>query len=197
MKKRLVTYGVSGMMEYQAIIKIGRSAMKVLFTDGSMNAMGENPATYTTDNFMVQHAIENSDHFKRGRIHIVRTVLLDSDVHIDRNNKRKEAPIEETPAPTPAFIPAPEEGVEGDESAESDNTESQAEEPIVEEPIVEEAPAPIPMEMTKEITEMEFDNNDDARDFLETKFGYVRSKLRNRADIVAAGEAHNIAISFS
>lgn len=187
MKKKLVTYGVSGMMEFQAIIKIGRSAMKVLFTDGSMNAMGENPATYTTDNFMVQHAIENSDHFNRGRIHIVRTVTLDEDVHIDRNPKR-----EEIPAPT--STPAPEncEGVETTEETESeeaDNVESQAEEAP--------APAPIPMEMTKEITEMEFDNNDDARDFLETKFGYVRSKLRNRADIVAAGEAHNIAISFS
>lgn len=192
MNKKLITYGVSGMMEFQAIIKIGRSAMKVLFTDGSMNAMGMNPATYTTDNFMVQHAIENSDHFKRGRIHIVRTVPLDEVVHIDRNPKREEAPA-------PAPIPAPEkcEGVENTEkaeSAEADNVESDTEEaPIEEAP----APAPIPMEMTKEITEMEFDNNDDARDFLETKFGYVRSKLRNRADIVAAGEAHNIAISFS
>lgn len=192
MNKKLITYGVSGMMEFQAIIKIGRSAMKVLFTDGSMNAMGMNPATYTTDNFMVQHAIENSDHFKRGRIHIVRTVPLDEVVHIDRNPKREEAPA-------PAPIPAPEkcEGVENTEkaeSAEADNVESDTEEaPIEEAP----APAPIPMEMTKEITEMEFDNNDDARDFLETQFGYVRSKLRNRADIVAAGEAHNIAISFS
>lgn len=190
MNKKLITYGVSGMMEFQAIIKIGRSAMKVLFTDGSMNAMGMNPATYTTDNFMVQHAIENSDHFKRGRIHIVRTVPLDEVVHIDRNPKREEAPA-------PAPIPAPEkcEGVENTEkaeSAEADNVESDTEEAPI-----EEAPAPIPMEMTKEITEMEFDNNDDARDFLETKFGYVRSKLRNRADIVAAGEAHNIAISFS
>lgn len=161
--------------------------MKVLFTDGSMNAMGMNPATYTTDSLMVQHAIENSDHFKRGRIHIVRTVPLDEDVHIDRNPKREEAPA-------PVSTPAPEkcvgvENTEVAESAEADNVESQA----------EEAPAPVstPMEMTKEITEMEFDNNDDARDFLETKFGYVRSKLRNRADIVAAGEAHNIAISFS
>lgn len=192
MKKKLITYGVSGMMEFQAIIKIGRSAMKVLFTDGSMNAMGMNPATYTTDNFMVQHAIENSDHFKRGRIHIVRTVPLDDVVHIDRNPKREEAPA-------PAPIPAPEkcEGVENTEKAESaevDNVESDTEEATVEEA---PAPASIPMEMTKKITEMEFDNNDDARDFLETQFGFVRSKLRNRADIVAAGEAHNIAISFS
>lgn len=160
--------------------------MKVLFTDGSMSAMGTNPAIYTTDNFMVQHAIENSDHFKRGRIHIVRTVPLDDVVHIDRNPKREEAPA-------PAPIPAPEkcagvENAELAESAEGDNVDQAEEAP---------APAPIPMEMTKRITEMEFDNNDDARDFLETKFGYVRSKLRNRADIVAAGEAHNIAISFS
>ena len=30
MKKKKITYGVSGMMEYQAVIKVGRNNMKVL-----------------------------------------------------------------------------------------------------------------------------------------------------------------------
>lgn len=185
MKKKRVTYGVSGMMEFQAIIKIGRSAMKVLFTDGSMNAMGTNPATYTTDNLMVQHAIENSDHFKRGRIHIVRTVPLDEEVHIDRNPKRETPPA---PAPDPAPLNGDQNAPE-EETKQDNEEESQPEEDVKK--AEEETPAPTTM------TEMEFDNNDDAKDFLETNFGYIRSKLRNRADIVAAGEAHGIAISFS
>lgn len=76
MKKKKITYGVSGMMEYQAVIKVGRNNMKVLFSDGSVSAMGVNPATFTTENFMVQHAIENSSDFKRGRIKVVNTIEL-------------------------------------------------------------------------------------------------------------------------
>ena len=82
MKKKRITYGVYGMMEYQTIIKIGRATLKVLFTDGSMTAIGQNPAKYTTSDFLVQHAIENSSEFKRGRITVVDTIELDEEVRI-------------------------------------------------------------------------------------------------------------------
>lgn len=83
MKKKRVTYGVSGMMEYQAVIKIGKATMKVPFSEGSMTAMGVNPAKFTTDNYVVQHAIEQSGDFKRGRIHIVSVIELDEDIRIE------------------------------------------------------------------------------------------------------------------
>ena len=73
------------MMEYQSIIKIGRATLKVLFTDGSITAIGQNPAKYTTSDFLVQHAIENSSEFKRGRITVVDTIELDEEVRIERN----------------------------------------------------------------------------------------------------------------
>ena len=85
MKKKRITYGVYGMMEYQAIIKIGRATLKVLFTDGSMTSIGQNPAKYTTSDFLTQHAIENSSDFKLGRIQVVNTIELDEDVRIERN----------------------------------------------------------------------------------------------------------------
>ena len=47
MKKKRITYGVSGMMEYQCIIRFGKNTLKVTFTGGSMNAIGVTPATYT------------------------------------------------------------------------------------------------------------------------------------------------------
>lgn len=159
------------MMEYQAVIKIGRSAMKVLFTDGSMNAMGLTPATYTTDDPMVQHAIENSDQYRKGRIRIVRSIPLGEEVYIVRN-KREERPIEAPNA-------EPESAADGGEAVKAEDAPAEA---------AGASPA---------LTEMEFDNNDDARDFLEAKFGYVRSKLRNRADIEAAGASNGIAIIFT
>ena len=78
MKKKRITYGVSGMMEYQSIIRFGKNTLKVTFTGGSMNAIGVTPATYTTSSFLIQQAIENSNEFKRGRIRIVRTTVRDS-----------------------------------------------------------------------------------------------------------------------
>jgi len=83
MKKKKITYGVSGMMEYQAVVKIGKATMKVPFSEGSMTAMGVNPAKFTTDNFVVQHAIEQSGDFRRGRIHIVSVIELDEEVKIE------------------------------------------------------------------------------------------------------------------
>lgn len=46
-------------------------------------------------------------------------------------------------------------------------------------------------------TELEFDCNDEAKDYLERTFGVQRSKLRSRADIVAYGNANGVSITFS
>ena len=161
-------------MEYQAVIKVGRNNMKVLFSDGSVSAMGVNPATFTTENFMVQHAIENSTDFKRGRIKVVNTIELDEELRIERN-KAENAP--ETPAAPvmgQSVVTAPEEPAEHEEAGTNSDSDT------------ETAPA----------TQVEFSCNDDAKDYLEQTFGYVRSKLRNREDIIAAGKAHGVDIIF-
>lgn len=93
MKKRRITYGVAGMMEYQAVIKIGKATMKVNFTDGSTTSMGSNPARFSTDNLMVQHAIEHSESFKRGLIKKLRTVELDEEEPIHHNPIKANSPI--------------------------------------------------------------------------------------------------------
>ena len=187
MKKRKITYGVSGMMEFQAVIKVGRNNMKVLFTDGSMNAMGVNPAKFTTTNYMVQHAIENSPEFKRGLIKRISVIDLDENVQIERYTQ----PAAPAPAPTPATEsnnaptaePAPEQTAEADD----DDADAEAESEIAEAP---EAKADLPR------VEVEFAINDDAKDYLEQNYGAVRSKLRTRSDILAFAEAHNVDIKF-
>lgn len=173
------------MMEYQAVIKIGRSQMKVLFTDGSATGYGTNPAMYTTDNLMVQEAIENSDHFKRGRIHIVNSTDLEEEVHVVRNRGTGTGDLAEVPDNNV------EEETGEEAPAETVKTAETTEKAV--EPVEPEAETDEP----KPLTEMEFDNNDDAKDYLEQTFGCVRSKLRNRADIIAAGEANGVSISFS
>lgn len=182
MKKKRITYGVSGMMEYQCIIRFGKNSLKVTFTGGSMNAIGVTPATFTTSNFLIQQTIENSSEFKRGRIHIVNAIDLDEELHIER-----PAPIKEE-----GFAEAQpdDKNLRDDKKQLEEGQSKSAEEQKPEEVRSEEAL------QTALLTQVEFSCNDDAKDYLEQTFGCVRSKLRNREDIVNAGKAHNVEIIF-
>ena len=217
MKKKRITYGVYGMMEYQAIIKIGRATLKVMFTDGSITAMGQNPAQYTTSDFIVQHAIENSSDFKKGRIHVVNTIELDEEVRIERNPAKPTtlhapSPAEAKPvAATAAKVEEPQgiadEPTEETNAVDADEAESaSADTPATEvdiEPIEDEGPsteedaAELSENDNEEgLTEVEFSTNQEAKDYLTKTFGVKSGTMKNRADIVAIGEANGVKIIF-
>ena len=217
MKKKRITYGVHGMMEYQSIIKIGRATLKVLFTDGSMTAIGQNPAKYTTSDFLVQHAIENSSEFKRGRITVVDTIELDEEVRIERNpvkpsTQQAPSPAEVKPvAATAAKVEEPQDiadepteetnAVDADEaeSASADTPATEVDiEPIEDEVTSTEEDAAELSENDNEdgLTEVEFSTNQEAKDYLTKTFGVKSGTMKNRADIVAIGEANGVKIIF-
>lgn len=217
MKKKRITYGVYGMMEYQAIIKIGRATLKVMFTDGSITAMGQNPAQYTTSDFIVQHAIENSSDFKKGRIHVVNTIELDEEVRIERNPAKPTtlhapSPAEAKPvAATAAKVEEPQgiadEPTEKTDAVDADEVESAMLdtpapevdiEPIEDEvPSTEEDAAELSESDNEDgLTEVEFSTNQEAKDYLTKTFGVKSGTMKNRADIVAIGEANGIKIIF-
>lgn len=217
MKKKRITYGVHGMMEYQSIIKIGRATLKVLFTDGSMTAIGQNPAKYTTSDFLVQHAIENSSEFKRGRITVVDTIELDEEVRIERNpakpsTQQAPSPAEVKPvAATAAKVEEPQDivdepteetnAVDADEaeSASADTPAPEVDiEPIEDEvPSTEEDAAELSENDNEDgLTEIEFSTNQEAKDYLTKTFGVKSGTMKNRADIVAIGEANGVKIIF-
>lgn len=217
MKKKRITYGVYGMMEYQTIIKIGRATLKVLFTDGSMTAIGQNPAKYTTSDFLVQRAIENSSEFKKGRIQVVDTIELDEEVRIERNPAKPTtlhapSPAEAKPvAATAAKVEEPQDIVddptEETDAVDADEAESaSADTPATEvdiEPIEDEVPsteedAAELSESDNEdgLTEVEFSTNQEAKDYLTKTFGVKSGTMKNRADIVAIGEANGVKIIF-
>ena len=217
MKKKRITYGVHGMMEYQSIIKIGRATLKVLFTDGSITAIGQNPAKYTTSDFLVQHAIENSSEFKRGRITVVDTIELDEEVRIERNPAKPTtlhapSPAEAKPvAATAAKVEEPQDiadepteetnAVDADEaeSASADTPATEVDiEPIEDEvPSTEEDAAELSESDNEDgLTEVEFSTNQEAKDYLTKTFGVKSGTMKNRADIVAIGEANGVKIIF-
>lgn len=205
------------MMEYQSIIKIGRATLKVLFTDGSMTAIGQNPAKYTTSDFLVQHAIENSSEFKRGRITVVDTIELDEEVRIERNpakpsTQQAPSPAEAKPvAATAAKVEEPQDiadepteetnAVDADEaeSASADTPATEVDiEPIEDEvPSTEEDAAELSENDNEDgLTEVEFSTNQEAKDYLTKTFGVKSGTMKNRADIVAIGEANGVKIIF-
>ena len=205
------------MMEYQAIIKIGRATLKVMFTDGSITAMGQNPAQYTTSDFIVQHAIENSSDFKKGRIHVVNTIELDEEVRIERNPAKPTtlhapSPAEAKPvAATAAKVEEPQgiadEPTEKTDAVDADEVESAMLdtpapevdiEPIEDEvPSTEEDAAELSENDNEEgLTEVEFSTNQEAKDYLTKTFGVKSGTMKNRADIVAIGEANGVKIIF-
>ncbi len=204
MKKKRITYGVYGMMEYQAIIKIGRATLKVLFTDGSMTAIGQNPAQYTTSDFLVQHAIENSSDFKRGRIQVVNAIELDEEVRIERNPAKADT-TEAKPNCASLSLSKP-------VAAEADTKET-TDEPTEEEVAGDETPTPeadiepvgdevssteedATEEKTAEgETEVEFTTNQEAKDYLAQNFG-VKS-VKTRDEIKAVGATYGVKITFS
>ena len=217
MKKKRITYGVHGMMEYQSIIKIGRATLKVLFTDGSMTAIGQNPAKYTTSDFLVQHAIENSSEFKRGRITVVDTIELDEEVRIERNPAKpttlhapspaEAKPVAATAAKVEEQQDIADEPTEETNAVDADEAESaSADTPAPEvdiEPIEDEVPSTEEdaAELSENdnedgLTEVEFCTNQEAKDYLTKTFGVKSGTMKNRADIVAIGEANGVKIIF-
>lgn len=195
MKKKRITYGVYGMMEYQTIIKIGRATLKVLFTDGSMTAIGQNPAKYTTSDFLVQRAIENSSEFKKGRIQVVDTIELDEEVHIERNpakpstqtaNVAAKAVIDNKPTEASSSHTTPvAEDVEYEKTEEADAEEDTTSEETAAEDNTAEGK-----------TEVEFTDNQEAKDYIFKNFGVKPGTMRNREDIKAVGETYGVKITF-
>ena len=64
-------YGVFGLLEYHAVLPLGGGSVRIDFRHGSITTRGIEPATFTTDNQIVQQLIEESDKFKSGRIKLV------------------------------------------------------------------------------------------------------------------------------
>lgn len=222
MKKKRITYGVYGMMEYQTIIKIGRATLKVLFTDGSMTAIGQNPAKYTTSDFLVQRAIENSSEFKKGRIQVVDTIELDEEVRIERNpakpstqtaNVAAKAVIDNKPTEASSSHTTPvAEDVEYEKTEEADaggvvTPTDEADADTIEEEPESESETDAEEDTTSEETaaedntaegktEVEFTDNQEAKDYIFKNFGVKPGTMRNREDIKAVGETYGVKITF-
>lgn len=95
------TYGVRGLMEWQARLQHGRTVLIVDFTGGTLSGYGVSPALHTTDNAAVQQIIEHSEPWRRKKIFLVREEQI------------KEPAA--APTPTPPTLPTPQAEEKSDE----------------------------------------------------------------------------------
>lgn len=79
------TYGVSGLIDWQAQIKAGKACLVVTFTGGGLTSYGVTPAQYTTENILYQKVIENSKEFKNGKIKLLRSIPLSPTADVNAN----------------------------------------------------------------------------------------------------------------
>lgn len=87
-------YGVRNTSECVFKFKIGKANITCRFTNGNLQSREPIPASYITDNPIVQHVIESCEKFKNNHIYII--------WEEDNTPKKEEAPVVETPAPAPA-----------------------------------------------------------------------------------------------
>ena len=201
MNAKRKTYGVSGYMEWVALIECGKATVKVHFSGGSLTGYGVTPAEFTTQNPMTQAIIENSKEFKSGKIFLLREIEGTGKFkefvrgkHANEGNhlggqaatasaiagtaRDDKSGGVETPPHKEGTVIA---GSEGNAGSEENGTEGGMIEAEGEETVTADGKAII-----------DVSDIDDARDYLCENFGIARSSLRSNVSVYRAAEEHNI-----
>lgn len=169
MKKKKITYGVRGMMEYQALVRVGKATMRVPFTDGSATAAGSTPATFATENYITQQLIERSADFRSGKIERIRVIELDEDETAVGGPSRAGDTLPQAPSDagtTAGTVPG------------------------------EEQPKPVAEADATGMKEVAVSDLETARDYLCDTFGLQRSKLRSEKSITDAAAARGVTFKY-
>lgn len=209
MNAKRKTYGVSGYMEWVALIECGKATVKVHFSGGSLTGYGVTPAEFTTQNPMTQAIIENSKEFKNGKIFLLReidgtgkfkefvrgqhanegnhlggqaaTASAIAGTALDADGTSKTPKVEPTDANEPMGDLINDEDTE---SADDENSTDASEAETVED---SEATVTADGMAIIDVTDL-----DDARDYLCENFGIARSSLRTNVSVPRVAKEHNI-----
>ena len=201
-KRYKKTYGILHLTEKHTVFYLGKTKVNVSFTGGIVTKKGVTPATFTTDNPIVQVAIENSADFKKGVIRLQSQYLMHGEVKIGKNaTKKPEERTEEKTVENPEPTPEP----------TSEPTPEPTPEPCAEE-IPEEIPEVIP-EVTAVASEeadsgeqeaedatglevVDASCKDVAKQYLQEHYGENPAPLRTRADVQECAARHGITFNF-
>lgn len=191
MNAKRKTYGVSGYMEWVALIECGKATVKVHFSGGSLTGYGVTPAEFTTQNPMTQAIIENSKEFKNGKIFLLREIEGTGKFkEFVRGQHANEGNHLGGQAATASAIAGTALDADGTsktpkvEPADDENSTDASEAETVKD---SEATVSADGKAIIDVTDL-----DDARDYLCENFGIARSSLRSNVSVYRSAEEHNI-----
>lgn len=209
MNAKRKTYGVSGYMEWVALIECGKATVKVHFSGGSLTGYGVTPAEFTTQNPMTQAIIENSKEFKNGKIFLLREIEGTGKFkefvrgqHANEGNHlggqaATASAIAGTALDADGTSKAPTAASVDDEEPMSDPINDEDTEPADDEESTDDTEAETVVDSEATVTAdgkaiIDVTDIDDARDYLCENFGIARSSLRSNVSVYRAAEEHNI-----
>lgn len=64
-------YGAYNMTEWEMLLPVAGRILKIPFSGGTISGTGIRPATFTTQNEIIQFALENSLRFKNGKVQLI------------------------------------------------------------------------------------------------------------------------------
>lgn len=209
MNAKRKTYGVSGYMEWVALIECGKATVKVHFSGGSLTGYGVTPAEFTTQNPMTQAIIENSKEFKSGKIFLLREIEGTGKFkEFVRGQHANEGNHLGGLAATASAIAGT--ALDADGTSKAPTTASVDDEEPMDDPINDEETEPADDENSTDASEAETVEDseatvtadgmaiidvtdiDDARDYLCENFGIARSSLRTNVSVPRVAKEHNI-----
>lgn len=194
MENKKVTYGTPTMMEYVAVIKLGKTTLRVPFSGGTITAYGVNPATYSTSNPIYQRAIENSEAYRSGRIVKMSETLLSGEnkIKLERNPEKPAseptAASDETFDETNGETTEETEPIEGEsvsETAENEAAENETADETSDETINEDG-------TNLPLVEVEVTCLEDAATYLKENFGVANRQVRSKASAETIGKANGV-----
>lgn len=209
MNAKRKTYGVSGYMEWVALIECGKATVKVHFSGGSLTGYGVTPAEFTTQNPMTQAIIENSKEFKSGKIFLLREIEGTGKFkefvrgqHANEGNHlggqaATASAIAGTALDADGTSKTPAAASADDEKPMSDPINDEETEPADDEESTDDTEAETVEDSEATVTAdgkaiIDVTDLDDARDYLCENFGIARSSLRSNVSVYRAAEEHNI-----
>ena len=209
MNAKRKTYGVSGYMEWVALIECGKATVKVHFSGGSLTGYGVTPAEFTTQNPMTQAIIENSKEFKSGKIFLLREIEGTGKFkefvrgqHANEGNHLggqagTASAIAGTALDADGTSKTPAAASADDEEPMSDLINDEETEPADDEESTDDTEAETVEDSEATVTAdgkaiIDVTDLDDARDYLCENFGIARSSLRSNVSVPRAAEEHNI-----
>lgn len=185
------TYGVFGKVEYVMMANVAGKTITIDFSGGSINKRGVIPASFKTNNPLVQHMLETSGEFKVGIVKLIQSIPEECDMRAAK--AREEAQVRAAR--------------EAEEKAKADATAKQAaakQKEVKQEAVPtagdskenaavdeQEAGAEEANKVEEKI-KVEVSCKEDAVEYLKANHGYTSSKLRSNEAIERAAAEHGI-----